>query len=113
MQFLASRDVRWHQVIGRLRPGAGLEQVRGELAALGASLARIHPVTNAGRGIALASARREWVGDLRPQVLLLSGAVLLVLLLACANIANLLLIRAAGHRHQIALRHASAPPAAI
>ena len=82
-------------VVGRLAPGATLEGARGVLATVGRRLQAQYPETNGPRlTIDLVPMRDEIVGDVRPALLVFMGAVGLVLLVACANVANLLLVRA-------------------
>ena len=92
--------------IGRLAPGATREAARDEMNAIAEQLAALYPDTNAGRGIELTPLADTIVGSVRPQLLVLLGAVALVLLAACANVANLLLMRASTRAREIALRTA-------
>jgi putative ABC transport system permease protein len=90
--------------IGRLAPGIGFAQARAEMEGIAARLARAYPGSNDQFGIALQPIRDMFVGDLRPSVLVLFGAAVFVLLIACANVANLFLMRGAGRAKEIALR---------
>ncbi len=94
-------------VVGRMRPGVTLERARGVLATVGRRLQAEYPETNSPRlSIDLVPMRDEIVGPVRPSLVVFAGAVGLVLLVACANIANLLLTRAAAREREVALRAA-------
>jgi len=93
-------------VIGRLAPNITLAQARTEMEGIAARLAKEYPVTNDRFGVALQSIRDSFVSDARPAILVLFGAVMFVLLIACANVANLFLVRGAARTKEIALRMA-------
>jgi predicted permease len=91
-------------ILGRLAPSTSLPQARSEMEGIAARLAKEYPASNDQFGVALTPLREAFVGDMRMAILSLFGAVICVLLIACANVANLLLVRGAGRTREIALR---------
>ena len=100
---LASRPHRLYQAIGRLAPAATIEQARQEMASVSAAIARENPDSNAGWGVTLVPAHEQVVGKIGETLWVLFGAVVLVLVIACANIANLLLARSSSAAKGFAL----------
>ncbi|PYK94015.1 MAG: hypothetical protein DME40_02705 [Verrucomicrobia bacterium] len=88
----------------KMKSGASIEQVRAELQAIAARIAADHTQTNTGGSVRVKFFREEAVKDAKPLTLLLMGAVLFVHLIACANVANLLLARGASRAREIGIR---------
>lgn len=102
----ADRDNNYLEGIGRLAPNVTFEQARTELNALVARLARDFPATNAERSLSLFGVRDDMSPRYKLMLYALCGASLCLLLLTCANLINLLLARAAGREHELAVRSA-------
>lgn len=100
------RSERHLRAIARLKPGVTLAQAQAEMTVLGQRLEQQHPLTNKGRGIYVASITQDTLGNTSRALWIIFGAVGFVLLVACANVANLLLSRATARQKEITIRAA-------
>ena len=100
------RGSHWLRVIGRLAPGITEQQARAEMSGIAARLAQAYPDTNRDQGVVVDQLTQVVVGGVRQTVLVLLGAVAFVLLIACTNVANLLLSQGATREREIAIRSA-------
>jgi putative ABC transport system permease protein len=94
------------QAIARLKPGATLSQAQAEMNTISERLAQSYPDDDRGWGAGVYSLREETVGEVRPALLMMLGAVAFVLLIGCANVANLILARTFARRKELAIRSA-------
>jgi putative ABC transport system permease protein len=98
------RDIRWGKTIGRLKPGVPLERAQAELSGIAEGLEQKYPNSNANLGIKVVPLREQIVGDTGKAMEILFGAVCCVLVIACANIASLLMVRAVERKKEFAIR---------
>jgi len=103
---LARRSLRWLSVFGRLAPGVSPDQARAEMQSINAQLASEYPKENSSTFFVMESLREQIVGKVRPILLILLAAVGFILLIACANVANLVMTRSIGRRKEFAVRSA-------
>jgi putative ABC transport system permease protein len=100
----ARRDFHRLRVIGRLKSDVPVERARADFMAIHARLAQQYPDFDQDESVALIPLLQDTVGSVRPALIVLAGAVVFVLLIACANVANLMLAKAAGRQREIAIR---------
>jgi putative ABC transport system permease protein len=102
--FLHTRDIHFHKVLARLKPGVSILNAQAEMETIAAQLAKAYPKENGERGVLVTPATEDYVRSFRAPLLVLLGAVVFVLLIACANVTNLILTRSAARDRELAIR---------
>jgi len=103
---MQQRKAHFLRPVGRLKPGVTIAQAKADTDAIAQRLEQAYPDSNTGWNLRLVSLRDQLIGNTKPTLFILLGAVGFVLLIACANVANLFLVRAAARQKEIALRTA-------
>ena len=103
--FAQNREYTWFTAVGRMKPGVTLAQAQADLATVQANLGREFPKTDAALRVGVEPLKEVAVGGIKRSLWIMFGSVTLLLLIACTNIAALLLSRAAGRQHEIAVRY--------
>jgi putative ABC transport system permease protein len=104
--FAAERQFHNWLLVGRLRPGVSVAQAQSDVGVIMRRLAEVYPSSNRGKGMVITAMQEAMVENFRSTLLLLMGAIALVLLIACANVAGLLLARGSARRTEMAMRSA-------
>jgi putative ABC transport system permease protein len=102
--YLHTRDIHFHKVLARLKPGVSIAMAQTQMETIAARLAKAYPKENRERGVLVTPATEDYVRSFRSPLLVLLGAVTFVLLIACANVTNLILTRSAARDRELAIR---------
>lgn len=102
--YLTARRLRWLEVVARLKPGVTVEQAQTDMTRIAGALEREYPDLNTGIGVEVAGLRDHWFGSLRAGLLALTAGACILLVIACINVANLLLTRAIAEQRANAIR---------